>query len=137
MRKTTFISLAIMLFLSTAAHSQSELEKIEAGIIGTWVWGKTEVVDRGGGGSYSSEDVDLQMKLVFHENGLLEVFRNDSLINTSAYSLEEIRYLDDPIRYYLNSELIHDEIKWQENSFRVGPFGGCGAIRHYRRVEEE
>ena len=127
----------LLILLITASYSvlaQNTHEDIDSLIVGTWVWEKSVSVDRGGGSITKPIDCNCTRKIIIYESGIIEEFRNDTLISKSNYLISDYNFMNDLTQYLINSESLSGQFKVTEETFSIGPFGGCGVITHFKRL---
>ena len=115
------------------AVAQTDVKKTKSALMGRWDWINTQIVDRSGGSNITPATCKCEIHLVFGKDGIIKEYRNDSLINNSAYSLKEYHFMNDPVKIILHSEFLYGQIKMNGDTIGIGPFGGCGAIQYFRK----
>ena len=128
-----FQLVAIFLLFQLIASAQTGLKKTKSALKGRWDWTNTQIVSRGGGGNETPASCKCEIRIVFGKKGTLKEYRNDSLINSSKYSLSEYHFMNDPVKIVLKSDFLYGQIKMDGNTIGIGPFGGCGAIRYFKK----
>ena len=43
--------------------------------------------------------------------------------------------MDDPIKYIISSESLNGQFLVTEDTFSIGPFGGCGVLTYFKRYK--
>jgi hypothetical protein len=129
--KAFFICL-FSIALSYACSAQETSSELVQTLKGTWQWTKTEVVDRGGGGTSIPEGVN---QIMVQNDKLIQFINNDSTgvekyyINLNTYRSE--------IEFSFHSNSLSGRMRFiDENTFIIGNLGGCGAYYYYERVTE-
>ena len=130
-------SLLVLPFLlfQFIASAQTDVKKTKSALTGRWDWINTQIIDRGGGGSITPATCKCERHLVFGKGGAIKEYRNDSLINSSKYSLKEYHFMNDPVKIIFNSDFLYGQIKMNGDTIGIGPFGGCGAIQYFRKKQ--
>ncbi len=128
-----FQLIVICLLVQLIALAQTDVKKTKSVLTGRWDWINTQIIARGGGGTETPSTCKCERHLVFGKGGTIKEYRNDSLINSSKYSLAEYNFMNDPLRIIFQSDFLYGQIKMNGYTIGIGPFGGCGAIQYFRK----
>lgn len=134
-RDLQIVLLILFVTINYSGLAQNTLENVENSLLGTWIWEKSVLVDRGGGGTRTPEDCNCTRKIIIYEDGVIEDYRNDTLASKSEYTISEYEFMNDPIKYIFNSESLRGQFQVTGDSFGIGPFGGCGVLNYFKRAD--
>ncbi len=125
----TFLFVLFHLFVL----GQVTAEDYKLKLLGRWDWIQDEIVDRGGGGFINPTSCNCEKHLIFEANDEFSEFRNDTLIFSSTFTLEEVYSQLNPVKIMLRNGQISNEVRIANDSMSIGAFGACGIINYYKR----
>lgn len=114
-------------------YGQNSADEVKQKLEGWWDWIKSEIVDRSGGGTITTFTCECSLNLHFSENGIVSIYNNDTLSSSEKYSLEEVYFMQDPVKIMVRSSSINDQIMMYPDSILMGSFGMCGVIQYFKK----
>ena len=119
-------------------QKEQQSPDMEQYIIGEWEWIETKRNSRGGGSSKNPESCNCSKRLEITDENSIHLYEDEVLVKSVPYTIEKIQFMDDPIRFNFQSEIVRGTVmKLSDNKLGIGMFGGCGDIQYYIKKERK
>jgi hypothetical protein len=121
----------IIFFVMEMGKAQEQPVPLKKRLVGEWTWVKTtasfigaEAVTTSPGTCGCSKEIRITEDKIY-------LIKNDTVRDSSAYSVDEVRFLQDPVRYVLSSSIISNDVSFRKDTLVLGLSGICGTLEYY------
>lgn len=111
--------------------AQDGSDSLKQRLTGEWRWVRTTASFIGAPSQLITPESCSCSKRMEINPDTISLFRNDTLTGSSGYTIQEVRFMQDPMRYVLSSRHINDDVRIQGDTLVVGLSGICGTIDYY------
>jgi hypothetical protein len=125
---------AVLLAALLHPCSAQDSAAVRRGLSGEWRWFRSAHTYLGSGSTETTPaDCRCSKKLVFRK-GQVSLYKGDTLTGRSPFSIREVRFMEDPVRYVLSSKDLNDDVSISGDTLVVGTPGNCGTLEYYKKV---
>ena len=126
------IVILLLLFCKSVFGQYTNAEqRMKKGIAGTWFWKKTVCCNMGGGSLKLADSKKKEKTIVLTKDSTVKIFNEDQLVFDGKYKIDEVRFLKDPVTYYLVSEQLRGMLKFWGDTMLIGYCSSDGCDEYF------